>query len=355
MARATAPDFREASFGEPLATQHEIDRLRAVKDREQTQAYHVMSFTELENLPDPEFLIDGWLVEGLNLTVGAPGTGKSFLSLSQALAVSTGSPWMNRDVKAGAVVYVAAEGARGIRARIDAWLEAHDLTDPGDFGILGEAPPLDDPDALAAVIEGIARFAPEPALVVIDTLARTFGEGNENDAGDMGSYVANLSTLSRRFGGTAIDLVHHTGWDEKHERGSNALRGAADCVRLVSKKGSTVTVRNAKQKDAPEAEALTLEAVEIGRSLVLELSSNPGDDNLRRLNPNEGELLRFLSSEIDDNGCSRRSLLDEMGWSESTHDRAMKTLTDRGFAVKQGTTRDAVFLATEEGRAHCRH
>jgi hypothetical protein len=44
-------------------------------------------------------------------------------------------------------------------------------------------------------------------------------------------------------------VVHHTGKTGETERGSSALRAAADSMIRVSRDGAVVTVRNDKQKD----------------------------------------------------------------------------------------------------------
>ena len=67
-----------------------------------------------------------------------------------------------------------------------------------------------------------------PAAIVLDTLARCMGEGDENSARDMGRFVDRCGTIERHFRCIVI-AVHHMGKNPAAGgRGSNALNGAAD-------------------------------------------------------------------------------------------------------------------------------
>ena len=98
---------------------------------------------------------------------------------------------------------------------------------PATFNLLDEA-------EIDEVIQ-IARddLGQNPSLVVIDTLARNFGGGNENATQDMNLFITNLDRLKAEFGCTVL-VVHHTGKDAaKKERGNTALRGASDTMILL--------------------------------------------------------------------------------------------------------------------------
>ena len=60
----------------------------------------------------------------------------------------------------------------------------------------------------------------DPALVVIDTLARSMGAGDENTAKDAAMFVRNCD-LIREATGAHVMVIHHTGKDE--EEGRDAL------------------------------------------------------------------------------------------------------------------------------------
>jgi hypothetical protein len=100
------------------------------------------------------------------------------------------------------------------------------------------------------------------SFVVIDTLARTFGTGDENRQPDMNAFVNATDTLREALGAHVM-VVHHSGvHDEKRERGSNVLRAAADTVVKVELHDERMLVINkspeGKQKDAEEFETIKL-------------------------------------------------------------------------------------------------
>lgn len=78
---------------------------------------------------------------------------------------------------------------------------------------------------------------------MVDTLARHFSGGDENNTADMNLFVANLDRL-RLATGAAILVVHHSGLaDGKRGRGSSVLRAALDfeySMERVSESPSTV-------------------------------------------------------------------------------------------------------------------
>ena len=73
-------------------------------------------------------------------------------------------------------------------------------------------------------------------LIVIDTLARTFGAGDENAARDMNGFVASLDML-REETGAHVAVIHHGRKDGGDTRGSGALAGAADLIVKVERGG----------------------------------------------------------------------------------------------------------------------
>src|ERR1043166_3612319 len=73
------------------------------------------------DMPPPSWLVDGLIEEGvLAVLYGASGEGKSFLALDWALSVASSRSWQGRQTRTGAVIYVVAEGGRGIAKRIKA-------------------------------------------------------------------------------------------------------------------------------------------------------------------------------------------------------------------------------------------
>ncbi len=105
-----------------------------------------------------------------------------------------------------------------------------------------------------------------PVLIQVDTLARNFGNGSENDSQAMNSFVESLSRL-RAITGACVQVVHHTGLVENDRaRGSSALRAALDTEMALKPKDGGIQLECTKQKDAMEfvPVGLELEVVPMG-------------------------------------------------------------------------------------------
>ncbi len=126
------------------------------------------------------------------------------------------------------------------------------------FYFVTEAVNFTKPDEVEELISEIGKVVKNPKLIIVDTLARCFVGGNENDAKDMGLFVDGIDTL-RHATGAAVLVIHHTGKDKKSkERGSSALRGAADTMISCDGAMGILTVECDKQKDGEEFKPFTL-------------------------------------------------------------------------------------------------
>lgn len=105
-----------------------------------TLASQLLSLSDLGNLPAVEPLIDGLLYRNtLAQLAGPPGSYKSFISVGLSCALAAGrTNWAGHRIqKREKVVYVAAEGASGLRVRILSWCE-NEKVDPADLaGVSG--------------------------------------------------------------------------------------------------------------------------------------------------------------------------------------------------------------------------
>jgi hypothetical protein len=218
----------------------------------QTPRIKLLSVKELLELPPPEWLIDGVMEEGAFAVLYGPSNeGKTFVALDWSLSIATNRKWHGRAVSKGAVVYVVAEGGRNIGKRIAAWMQEHGVDDVEDMFAVLQAVQVTSPQDVRELEEVIQQHRVRPRLIVIDTLARCFGGGDENSAKDMGQFVAACDRL-RHVSGASVLAVHHTGkgMNATTERGSSALRGAADAMIHVQKKNDAICVEVDKQKDA---------------------------------------------------------------------------------------------------------
>jgi len=316
-----------------------------------SQRFKLYSVPELIDLPQLGWLIEGLFPVGALIGVYGPsGHAKSFLALDWALSTAQGGAWLERPIRQGAVVYVAAEGGRSIRKRVAAWMRQRELSSiPWAFFLL-EGVQITEKDDLELLASRIKELGIEPVLIVLDTLARCFVGKDENSAQEMGEFVHGLDWLNEQTG-AAIMMLHHTGKQAQDmERGSSALRAAADVMIRVSKNENVVTVHNNKQKDDEGFKDIHLRlkqvALENGdTSCVLE----PGT---ARPNASAG-LSSAFNKTLSALASSPRETLTTLEWAaranlkERTLHSHRKELLQRRFIeeVKRG-----VYRVSEKGR-----
>ncbi|MDN5792360.1 MAG: AAA family ATPase [Brevibacterium aurantiacum] len=235
--------------------------------------WRFLSVDDLEALPPPQWLVPGLLTEGSIAAIyGAPESGKSFLAVDMSMSVASGIAWHGREVLAGAVLYVAAEGAPGLGKRVRAWvLDKGATSQPIAFSLMRDPLNLttekEARDFAAAARAGLGELR----MIVIDTLNQTAAGADENSAKEMGQYIAGMKRLRDATGATVV-VVHHSGKDEtKGMRGSTALLGAMDTTVEVARStdGRSIEVRVRKQKDAERDPPMRFNLEKVAGSLVL--------------------------------------------------------------------------------------
>src|SRR5262249_17349776 len=141
-----------------------------------------------------------------------------------------------RPVWQGIVVYVALEGDKGFRRRIEAYKRHHDITDASFYLITDRTDLVGDYDTLISDIREQTAGAPVVA-VVIDTLNRSLS-GSESKDEDMAAYIKAADAIREALG-CAVIIIHHCGVDGSRPRGHTSLTGAADAQIAVSRNEDT--------------------------------------------------------------------------------------------------------------------
>lgn len=311
---------------------------------------NLLDIDDIENLAPPSWLIANTLTEnGLSVLWGRSGAMKSFVALDMALCVATGIPWHGKAVKQGLVIYVAAEGSHGLGRRAVGWRRTRgkDLAKPA-FKLIPHTVALTSDD-LDAMVTAILRLASKPVLIVIDTLARTFGTGDENKQADMNAYVSAADRL-RDATGANVMVIHHSGvHEDKRERGSNVLRGAADTMIKVARKEDKLDIINqapeGKQKDAEEFATVKLrtqkvhfEQAEVEQSTLILNLRDEADEGLevpdgadesagQRLGKNEQLIIEAIKKVDGPVGFTRLALLTRINKGSLT--RALGLLVEK--------------------------
>jgi hypothetical protein len=321
-----------------------------------TTATRLLSFVQASNLPNwepPQELVEGMLIEGgMTVVYGDSNTGKSFLVLDMVAHITLGRSWFGKRVKRSGVVYLAAESHRSIMDRARALEDS--LGEKLDHLFISTCPiDLYDPqgDAMAVVdtIKAIERdFNVSIGCVVVDTLARAMGGGDENKTPDMGQFVKH-GDLIRSATSAQFIVVHHTGKDSaKGARGSSSLRAATDTEIEVSDQGndSPKEFKVTKQRDLPgknDIQGFTLRTVNLGEGVfdnlittcVVEQAEAVAKDPADHLKDGELEILDMLRG-TPTGGLRYLQIIEQMqSVSKPTAKRYIRTLRKQGLIYEQ--------------------
>ena len=183
----------------------------------------------------------------------------------------------------------------------------------GDLTIMKGPVSLTDPYELESFVQAVDSQTPN--VVFIDTLARSFGAGDENSTADMNRAVAGVSEIVARTG-AALVLVHHAGKNsDLGMRGSNALLAGVDQVLKVEHDQGQrwMQVTHSRDGEAGASFRFGLEPCVIGQDeegepivscLVSHLVSHQGQDSLppqakaANLSANQSSLYHTICSFI---------------------------------------------------------
>jgi archaellum biogenesis ATPase FlaH len=314
---------------------------------EEREKLSLLSLDDLAALPDPVYLIDGVLPANvLGVLYGAPGAGKSFIALDMALAIASGREWLGRETRQGKVLYVAAEGALGMKLRIAAYQLRHAI--PGDsirfLPVPFDARSSKSRDAIVAVL---AENAFKPDLIIVDTLARVAVGADENSAQQMGEVVEGFETLRRGTEATIL-VIHHTRKDGEGFRGSSALEGAVDvmieCTAEKDALGAALKCKKMKDDEPFDEIAVEFEKVDLpgGRSSLVVAGKL---DRMLAATEADQEVLKVLETSFAETGAThkewREASLAEAGIADKTFNRVIKKLREAGKVRHEGSGKGA--------------
>lgn len=258
----------------------EVEKLQEQGD----QGYPLFSMDELAAQPEVKWLIKGVLpAKSLSMIYGASGSGKSFLALDIAAAISGhgavcshyGHPADPRRLSYGSTIYVVAEGFGGFGQRVEAYIKHFELAanaiSKDQFAVLGATPNLGELEDIARIRQTVkAQMGGHIDLIVLDTLAAVSAGVDENS-----KEILQIFDVAQRLiaeFGCAVLMVHHTGKDaERGARGFSGIRAALDAEikveRVYDEAGNPHWYYQlTKQKDARDGDrfGFALEPVELG-------------------------------------------------------------------------------------------
>jgi hypothetical protein len=322
----------------------------------------ILTPADLDDMPEVEHLIKGVLTQNsYGLLVGRDSTYKSFVALDWALCAATRTPWQGHEVQMPedrpVVLYIASEGAYGMKPRIKAWLKEHGKTMDDLYQRYPEGSPnarehpegralfhlmirpvnlFEGPDAgeMVTLIRQHSRIG----FVIVDTLRRSSG-GAEQNGSDMGVVVDNLSRIKEATQGGSVLAIAHTDKNDNDTRGSSLVEDDADVVWHSrrpegSRNADTVTLVNRKMKDCETHASIVLEPTAVAESLVMRMRdpfSSPGGEG-----DTTGRILDAVR-------------LIELGGGSATAAEILRVVNESGAAVSKGWFYKSTAKLTEAG------
>jgi hypothetical protein len=208
-----------------------------------------------------QYVVPGFIPEGLTLLVGRPKIGKSWLALDLCLACAGGWSTLGAIKPAfGDVLYLGLEDSKHrLQRRIDKLLSLSEQEWPSRLHLVtsgdwqrADLGGLDD-------IEHWCRSVPKPVLVVVDTLERIRKPATGKGALYSADYeaISGLQKVAAEHG-IAIVVLHHDRKSEADDAfdtvsGTLGLTAAADTILILKRKSGNV-VLHARGRDIEESE-----------------------------------------------------------------------------------------------------
>ena len=261
--------------------------------------------------PAPVAIIEGLAWAGqLSLLVAESGTGKTFLALRLAAAVSSGEGVADRRCVAGAVAYISFEGDF-LAGRLRALVEAGHAVDAvytvrptaaiSPTVLRGQAEAISAgeqavADALRHLSETLAASGRPPVrLVIVDTVSASM-DGSASDDATTAAYLRAVRRLLAVCPDAGVLLVHHPGWQDadtkrKRERGSSVWRGNVDAVFFAEagpadERGDVpITVETLKTRDVARPAPLGLVRRVVALAGLVDVDGRPVSSCLVDVDP----------------------------------------------------------------------
>ncbi|MDR6304924.1 hypothetical protein GGQ85_002640 [Nitrobacter vulgaris] len=319
----------------------------AANDDAPKPRFNLTWFDDIEAEKPKAWVIKNVLGEGEHTTIsGLPGTGKSVAATDIGCHVASGIDWFGRKVTQGLVLYIAAERKALTERRMMAFRKHHGVTDVPLLvlgGRLDLTSSLVDAKALAAVVKQAEwDCGHRCVLIVIDTLTRVFGGGDQNTSKDMGRFIQACDELIR-LTGAHVTVLHHTAWSGERGKGAIDLDGAVDASFLVVKNAGTYTLKCDGTNDGDEGTiaTFTMQSVELAKDEDGEPTTAPvivpGESVATKLvsKGHAKDVLAALRTAVEEDGVeaegpdfpTRTMVVKERQWRGAYYEAAASTAT----------------------------
>ena len=259
------------------------------------------------------------------------------------------------------MIYIVGEGGIGVSRRVKAWENIYNKKVSNLILVnrpVFPADPSERRDLLSGIkyIEGKCRLPVR--LIIFDTLARCYGNLDENNSQDMGRLIVGCDAIKNGTSASVL-LVHHSGKDEtKGARGSSSLKAALDVEFNVKKdkENQSLILSCTKMKDAeePKCHAYKLHESElfidsdgerISSLAVIDharkaINLYPELSHVSNLTDNHKTVWEMIHKIFSDAGrCTKKMLRDELkqqGIEIKHFHRWVKKFIDDGMLLEHG-------------------
>ncbi len=248
-----------------------IDTFKSLVRECKTGNYHYDALDLAAPPPEYQWLVDGIIAKGdTTLLVGEPNVGKSWLSLSLAVAIANGEDkWIDWDLNGfGKVLYVDEENPHDV---VYHRLRQLGLKNYDNLRYLHRQGVRLDRRFDKFLDEAVAY---QPSLIILDSLTRLHTQ-DENNAGAMATLFNDSINVLTKETGAAIIVLHHTNKGDSNSsyvrtRGSSDIGAAVDCglearaeapgrfrlVHFKSRRKQAGTVAHVEIRDTPEGNVI---------------------------------------------------------------------------------------------------
>lgn len=236
--------------------------------------------------PDPDYLVQRFLFPGeVSMFAGPSNLGKSAIVASIAAHVAMGRDFCGMRVSRAAILYVAAEAAKGVLKRAYPFLSQKSAK-AAAFDVLDMAVDLSNRQEVERFAADAAKFRDyhgcADLMIVFDTLNLCMGDGDENSSKDTGRVLANATYLAKTTNAHVL-IVHHMGASEtSRPRGSTTLTANVDTGFTLHKADDTqpdgtvfIRVHKQREDEKPAPMAFQIKGFEIGKNRHGETTTVP--------------------------------------------------------------------------------
>lgn len=247
---------------------------------------------------------------------GISGGGKSYALVDLARAAVTGGTWLGRQVRAGSVLYIAAEDPIGIHHRVEIAIQHAGVPRLHRVRVFEQSFPMTS----AADVENFCRamdyLDEKPAYVIIDNLSLCMGDGDPNEGKDAKRFVDGCAILQNyrwRAEDPSVDrdaeqpitviIVHHTN-KSGNFNGSQYFQNFVDAMSELTwdRRSDIRTIYAVKQRHGGHHRPLSYDLVEVEprdrlcvvRSRVMPDATNDAEHTVSKLKPQELTIIRTL-------------------------------------------------------------